>query len=585
MLSGLLIVPLLLGMGLVIDTGLMLFSYRGLRNAADAAAMAGAYQRSIGAALGGDILPEGALAFCASAPARSSVQAACAIAQSHGYAPGEIEVYVEGTGVILPHSVDGASKQVEVILNRPYATVLMRLAGITDVPVVGIAVAGQRAAAAGAAIYALDQDACAGFDRTGIGGVYIFGGPIFIDSTAADGCNPAGGALDKDSGGILCVDANRGDYPLGDGNPATPDYGYGCDGDGLIKVAGGVSCSSDPSCATIKSIPDLNDGPGDAIPSGDPYSKLPGPDHTDCAAVTAPEWCPNLDADLALEDPDTRGHAFEFCDDDGLNGIDSARLNFSDSRIGPAFGTTAGATPDCAGTILPTSPLIAPVVANTTPIRAYNVCDDGNLVGGVHHIKPGIYWGGIKTQGNCEEPIHFDAGIYIMAGQDSESPNPRPSIGLNFSASGGDVTGGPLLFFITSNPGVDPADESYRPPGPVLFQTSQNFNLSASILTEGECPTGESYEGMILFFARTAEQAESTGGTNSNKVTVQGGSGGNMTISGIWYDPNGEFQAEGSFRLLDSQLIFNVIDMQNQNDVIITLPACRAKSNQLFLLR
>ncbi len=584
LLLGLLMVPLMTGMGLVLDGGLLLFEYRGARNAADAAALAGAQKRHTNDDTGGSV--SGVL--CTDWTVRSvrtAVDAACDLAEGHGYASDDIRVYVQDGATTVPHSVAGATKQVEVVISRVYNTLLMRLVGIDQVPLAGAAVAGELSAALGAAVYALDPHACAGFDRTSTGGVYVFGGPIIVNSAASLGCNPAGGALDKTSGGVLCVDKDRGDYPLGDLDPATPDYGHGCDGDGYISIVGGLDCNGDAECTTIKSDPDLDQGPAGGGPSGDPLSSLPGPDHRLC---TGTDNCPDLNGDLTPDDPDTTGHVFTFCDsaDDPNGGIDSAILSsplvgtYTDSR---AIGLVTG----CGSTsVLPTSPLVPRDIALNIVRGRYNVCA-APLGGadGKHHVEPGIYWGGIYAGAGCAEGVHFNKGVYIIAGQDSMSEtNPKPSIDLNFSSGAGEVTSDDVIFFVTSDPGAIP---SMQQTGLILFATEGTMTLKASTLSEADCPQNPNLEGVLLFVTRTAQRNGSTAGgsDDNNLVRVHGGSFSNMTLYGIWYDPTGEFQAEGSFRLLDAQLIFNVLDMQNQRDVIIRLPACRARSNQLFLLR
>ncbi|HLF08910.1 MAG TPA: pilus assembly protein TadG-related protein [Dehalococcoidia bacterium] len=579
LLFGLLMVPLMTGMGLVLDGGLLLFEYRGARNAADAAALAGAQKRHSNEDTGGAV-PGALCSDWTVRSARTAVDASCNLAENHGYASEYIRVYVADGATSVPHSVVGASKQVEVVISRVYNTLLMRLVGIDQVPLAGVAVAGEFSAAVGAAVYALDPHACAGFDRTSTGGVYVFGGPIIVDSAASFGCNPAGGALDKTSGGVLCVDADRGDYPDGDLDLATPNYGYGCDGDGYISIVGGLDCNGDAECTTIKSEPDLDQGPAGGGPSGDPLSTLPGPDHRPCTGV---DNCPG-----GVDPNDKPGHAFEFCDsaDDPNGGIDSAILSsplvgtYTDSR---AIGLVTG----CLSTsVLPTSPLVPRDISGNIIRGRYNVCSAPLGADGKHHVEPGIYWGGIYAGGGgCAEGVHFKHGIYIIAGQDSMSEtNPKPSIDLNFSSGAGEVTSDDIIFFVTSDPEAIP---SAQQTGLILFATEGTMTLRASTLSEASCPQNPNFEGVLLFVTRTAQRNESTAGgsDDNNLVRVHGGNFSNMTLYGIWYDPTGEFQAEGSFRLLDAQLIFNVLDMQNQNDVIIKLPACRARSNQLFLLR
>lgn len=567
LLAGLIVIPLLAGMGLVLDGGLVFFQHRGARNAADAGAYVAAKRIYDGADSSAPLSPNPLP--CDTDPlvnpdaARAAFVAACSFAREHGYRLAEVSVAIPPL-----HPVTGASEQVEVIIARRYTTLFMHLIGISELTVRGVAVAGQLAVPAGAAIYALDSDACAGFDWASSGGLYVFGGPIIIDSAAANGCNPAGGALDKTSTGVLCVDKDRNDYdPL----DLPPTGRYGCDGDGNINVVGGVDCP-DPPCANIVSTPDLNTGPGGGGFSGDPLANLAGPDN---AATGA--------------DPDLRGgaHAFEFCDNDSNGFLDSAKLNWplsTDSRSGYGLrppGTVGGTCTGGSGKVLPVSPLL-PWGSNDPD--GYNVCTAPLGSDGKHHMVPGIYWGGIYASGSsCAAGVHFDPGIYIIAGQYSMSEkNPKPSIDLDFSASNGPVTSGPIIFFVTSNPDAVP---SKRPTGAINFQTPTTMQLSASMLPPSDCPTEPNYEGIFLFVTRTAPRIESTGGsTKVNQVTVQG-SGDAMTIAGIWYDPNGEFQAEGSFRLLDSMLIFNVIDMQISGHVIVQMPSCLARSKQLFLLR
>lgn len=570
LLLGLLMVPLMTGMGLILDGGLLLFEYRGARNAADAAALAGAQKRHTNDDTGGSV-PGALCTDWTVRSARTAVDAACDLAENHGYASEDIRVYIADGATTVPHSVVGASKQVEVVISRVYNTLLMRLVGIDQVPLAGMAVAGELTAALGAAVYALDPHACAGFDRTSTGGVYVFGGPIIVDSDASFGCNPAGGALDKTSGGILCVDAYRTHY-----DPAVLNPKYGCHGEGYISIVGGLDCNGDAECTTIQSSPDLDQGPAGGGPSGDPLSNLPGPDHRPCTGV---DNCPG-----GVDPNDKPGHAFEFCDsaDDLNGGIDSAILYaplVTDSR---AVGLVSG----CGTSVLPTSALVPRDISGNIVRGRYNVCSAPVGADGKHHVEPGIYWGGLYAGGGgCAEGVHFKQGIYIIAGQDSMSEtNPKPSIDLNFSSGAGEVTSDDIIFFVTSDPGAIP---SMQQTGLILFATEGTMTLRSSTLSEADCPQNPNYEGILLFVTRTAQRNESTAGgsDDNNLVRVHGGNFSNMTLYGIWYDPTGEFQAEGSFRLLDAQLIFNVLDMQNQNDVIIKLPACRARSNQLFLLR
>ena len=557
--AGLLMIPLLVSVGLVLDTGLLVFEHRNARNAADAGALAGAKKVHSGQDTIVVLATNPTSCATPPAPARPAFDAACAIAQDHGYATSEVSVAIPAL-----HPVPTAHKQVEVIVGRPYDTLLMRLVGILQVPIGAIAVAGERTVAPGAGIYALDPDACAGFDWTSSGGLFVFGGGLTVDSSASNTCNPAGGALDKTSTSILCIDKDAGDYDAG-----LPQYG--CDGDGNINAVGGVDCPSG-NCSTIQSQPPLNDGPGGGIFSGDPLSGLPGPPHHSVSF--------DLDDDPTYAGPG-HSHAFSFCDRDLDGFIDSALLHvplLSDTRA--AFGVQT----DCGGTVLPTSPLL---IWNATNPQGYNVCDAPIEADGKRHMKPGIYWGGIYSGSGCNGiALHFDPGIYIMAGQDSNSPaNPKPSIDLDFSSSDRPVTSGPILLFVTSDPGASTA--SYKPPGPVRFQTTSTMSLQASQIPPGSCPAAnESFEGVLLFVSRAAPRNESTGGggDDSNTVTVRGG-GDNLILRGVVYDPNGEFQGEGSFRLIDSMLIFNVIDMQMSGDTIIKLSTCGGASNQLFLLR
>src|SRR3990170_4388383 len=409
LLFGLLMVPLMTGMGLVLDGGLLLFEYRGARNAADAAALAGAQKRHTNDDTGASV-PGALCSDWTVRSARTAVDASCDLAENHGYVSEDIRVYI----------------------------------------------------ADGAAVYALDPHACAGFDRTSTGGVYVFGGPIIVDSAASFGCNPAGGALDKTSGGVLCVDADRGDYPDGDLDLATPNYGYGCDGDGYISIVGGLDCNGDAECTTIKSEPDLDQGPAGGGPSGDPLSTLPGPDHRPCTGV---DNCPG-----GVDPNDKPGHAFEFCDsaDDPNGGIDSAILSsplvgtYTDSR---AIGLVTG----CLSTsVLPTSPLVPRDISGNIIRGRYNVCSAPLGADGKHHVEPGIYWGGIYAGGGgCAEGVHFKHGIYIIAGQDSMSEtNPKPSIDLNFSSGAGEVTSDDIIFFVTSDPEAIP---SAQQTGLILF--------------------------------------------------------------------------------------------------------------------
>ena len=569
LLVGLLLVPLMLGMGLVLDGGLLLFEHRSARNAADAGALAAAKKVHAGEDTIAVLSPNPRSCATPPSPARPAFDAACAIAENHGYGLSEISVAIPALAI---HQVESALNQVEVIINRPYNTMLMGLVGITQVPIGALAVAGERIVAPGAGIYALDPDACAGLDRTSSGGLYVFGGPIVVDSSAGTGCAPAGGALNKASTGIICVDASAGDYVP---DPSAPVWGYGCDGKGSINVVGGVDCP-DPDCATLKSEPDLVVGRGGGGYSGDPLAPLPGPAH---AAAT------DLDDDPAYAGP-LHGHAFTFCNNDSLGPIDSARLNWplsNDSRSNTGLRSSVGG--DCSGKVLETAFEGEPILTwDAASPERFDVCaapDDEPLSPGVNQMRPGIYWGGIYNSVGCT--VHFRAGIYIMAGQPAMGPIPRPSINLNWPASGGTVWGNDLLFFVTSDPAAMLNEQ--KPSGPMLFQTATTMTLSATQVTPANCPpTAPNYEGVLLFVSRAADRRESTGATGSNIVTIHGG-GDSMTLRGIWYDPNGELQAEGSFRLLDTMLIFNVLDMQMEGDVIITLSACGGASNRLFLLR
>src|SRR3990170_399565 len=126
LLVGLLLVPLMLGMGLVLDGGLLLFEHRSARNAADAGALAAAKKVHAGEDTIAVLSPNPRSCATPPSPARPAFDAACAIAENHGYGLSEISVAIPALAI---HQVESALNQVEVIINRPYNTMLMGLVG------------------------------------------------------------------------------------------------------------------------------------------------------------------------------------------------------------------------------------------------------------------------------------------------------------------------------------------------------------------------------------------------------------------------------------------------------------------------
>lgn len=554
-------------MGLILDGGLLFFDHRGVRNAADAAALAGANRMFVGADSGAALSPNNVPCTDSQRTTRAALDAACDFAEEHGYASSNILVSIPP--IAGPFSGQSGYIRVEVARNRP--PIFMRLFGFSSVTARGVATAGQVLGPPGAALYALSGNACPGMQMTSSGSLYVYGGGIQVNSNCAP--PPAGDeAFDMSTGPYICVDDEFTSNDDGDSDTGIDD---GCEGDGSINVVGPISCHPTLGC---NADPDPVTGSGTA---NDPLQGLPGP-----APESSPPW---------------PGNAFSFCDNDpvapGPDAIAAGSLLASDSRwtaspLVPASSPAVGTCP-VGSMVLPTAQF-SPGTAQT-PVQ-YNVCADAPDPDGDgdRDLFAGIYWGGIRVS-NCD--VEFHPGVYVLSGQDSNSPNPRASIDL--AAGPNDViSGGPMMVFITRDNFA--SSPNRRPSGPALFSTSGGSGGGVIDLNTGDPPTcpisGPSFQGLFLFYHRGDSNTpppggvgycndanSSTGGCSENEVRVQGG-GRMIQLQGALYDRWGRLRANGTYTFSQTLLVFNVVDLAIQGTVVITSPCGTAPSPFIALV-
>jgi Flp pilus assembly protein TadG len=140
-LVGIMIIPLMMALGLVIDVGLIFYHQRGAHNAADAAALAGV--RVLWENLDESTLSSAVSLSCADpgVASRPAAAVACEVATSdpYNYAPGDVTVNMPPQVSTL---YGGAEYHVEVLVTKQYETILVRLMGPDQVVMTERAVAG-----------------------------------------------------------------------------------------------------------------------------------------------------------------------------------------------------------------------------------------------------------------------------------------------------------------------------------------------------------------------------------------------------------------------------------------------------------
>jgi hypothetical protein len=600
-LVGLSMTALMVMLGLVLDGGLLFFDERRAQNAADAAALAGAklrFDRTDATTYSSFSERCNNTAVRAVRPA---FNAACAMAESYGFVDtgGNPEVRVnippKSPPSNLPASALSSTNNVQVIIYRSRPTTFMKLVGFNTMSVGVQAVAGQQVGEPVGVLYALSDSACPGFDRSGSGNLGIFGGSILVKADCV-------GAFSKSGTGQICVDAHldyedHNDDNNGNGIPREPGevtpttWAFSnCSGDGDITIDGTATCPA----SGCNSRPDLLASDEQVDQILDPLQSLPGPD-------TGPSPTPDPEAE---RDPDGSGphppqEAFTFCDDDGDGVIDSAiprSLLAADPRtqatLKPASGN--GNCGQLGPGIIPTSPLLLGFADAQNPDR-YNACnapDDpdgpgGIAPNGIPSLVPGIYWGGIEAT-NCN--VEFLPGVYILAGRRG---NNTESLLLHMTSSGSVTTPmedidedghkeGVLIFVTRDDAASSP---NRRSSGNVDLRTGGSGSIEMRAGDPPVCPaTGPTFAGLFLFVHRGAPLVDSTSGPDNNNQTFINGGGVRTVFQGSFYNRQGRFRANGSFQILDAEIIYNVLDFQIQGDVIITAQCGGPAASFLALL-
>lgn len=175
---GVLLIPILLGMtGLAIDVGLGAADKRSARNAADAAALAGA----------GVLLKGGTVA--------AAKTEALSYASKNGFAASSVTVNIPPASG--PHV--GDSHYVELLISRSKKTVFMRVVGISSYSTTARAVGGFKTMPKNYALVVLNPTQCSAYNQTSSQNLTITGGGMMVNSS----CDPSG---TQGGGGIITAD-------------------------------------------------------------------------------------------------------------------------------------------------------------------------------------------------------------------------------------------------------------------------------------------------------------------------------------------------------------------------------------------
>ncbi len=437
--------------------------------------------------------------------ALADVDAACTMATSSPFNRAPGQVRVN----IPPNEgpLAGSPGHVQVVVTTQRPTFLMRVLGFQQITVPARAVAGAIPTSSPYAIYALSPNACEGLK---------FGGPIQLNVVGgikvnASCENPPTDALETSSGTTISVT-------------------------GPIDVVGGV----DTANATFTgSLPAQ-----DTDPVPDPLGKL---------SEVVTNW-----ADTNF---------------DGM--MDAALLTSecTDARCTATYAAGYGGVLLADVGVVGGSlriPYYNPATLQDPSLGPYNACsapmvDHGPGYGLMPTLFPGVYPGGI-TMSNCS--AYWERGVYVLAGRKN---NGAASLEVTPSSNYRAVAPNGILIYVTEDPFA--TNPQRRPAGPIQFHTaggSGGSSIVMSALPGVQCPP-RGYEDILLFVDR--EGAYSPGDCNTttggcqNRVEVWGG-GFLTSLSGTLYDRTGAFDGTGSYTLANSQLVFNVVIMQNGNAAV-----------------
>jgi Flp pilus assembly protein TadG len=243
-----LLFPVICGMlGLVIDLGLMASAHRQSYNAADAAAMAAAFD-----------LMRNRGTSTATATAKTYVQTYNGLASA--------SVTVNSPPTTGPHA--GSTKYVEVIVTYPVSTLFAQVLGVNQSQqVTARAVAGYEGVTAGEGVAVLDPNARPGLSVSG-GGTLTVNGRVVV--------NAQGAGYDQNN---TWVDLGQQSYAATTSNNSTVKAT-------LIEVVGGVDTPSNFKPYTTGDPSPLHAG---AVPESDPLIELPTP-VAGMAGVSTTDW-------------------------------------------------------------------------------------------------------------------------------------------------------------------------------------------------------------------------------------------------------------------------------------------------------
>ncbi len=152
---------------LTIDIGLLFMERRGMQNAADAAALAGAQE-----------LPD-------SPP--QAIAVARQWGQKHGFVDG-----VGGVSVSVTTPYQGDPTKIRVDISGDTSATFARVLGIDSFQVSGGATADQEGGPGAYALIVLNKTKCLAFDNTGSGNIQISGGGIMVNSGCSNAARHAG---------------------------------------------------------------------------------------------------------------------------------------------------------------------------------------------------------------------------------------------------------------------------------------------------------------------------------------------------------------------------------------------------------
>jgi len=576
MLLGLAMIPIMLGLGLIIDGGLIFFHQRQAYNATDAAALAGAREKWLKTTGWDDPFHD----TCNNSipGARLAVDAACTVAQSYGYLDTEVTVNTEPLFSI--GGVHTELRYVEVIIARQYGAVIMALAGQDSYWVRTRSVAGGEPGFAPYAVYALEDQPrnCPSMKVAANSDLVIEGGVIVNGE-----CSPA---FDKSGGGDLDVDG-----PLD------------VVGGGSVTGGGTVTCSG-ATCPTtgVNPKPDPLGGLRDVVDawvsdSGD----LDGDGNiTEILGAVLSDHCKTATDSRCTENFD-------------LTGL----------PVSPGNPCPDQNLPTCAGVAngvlrIPSYVWGAPSNSTMESPDTFSVCnaplaDHAGLgLVGVPTLYPGVYPGGIKrAPGNCPIVVFMD-GVYVFAGRETNGRAVDLDLSVvSYGAPSGNANQG-VFWYVTRIPqaicnaqrcrygsvnlSTDGAEviaiaaELPSNPGATCLPPSDTLDTYEGILlfvdrgpgTEGVSLSIYSADDMAVDAVIPPEATDVTSATD-NEVRVQGG-GVSTILVGTLYDRWGRLFTSGSYTFDQAQLIFNVINLNTSGPVTISAPECASGTTYLPFL-